>query len=242
MTHANTNSRWQAAAAAATEGICLLPMLIFTLLGLQRLSQPPSVFFFLPGALQPFVAPATATLLYGIVYAPLRLWRMAFYRRQICVSSMPRQSVFVLFFHAVGWRWKLWWRRGLALAIAVAPSALIWGCGSAVFTRRSVGGVLPLVCLVLGAVAFAGGVLISCIWQCRYTLAPLFILEGNRAETAMALSARCMRRRVGKYVNFIGGELPTLMLCLLIVPTVWIIPRFRRRRLVLLSEWMQPAL
>ena len=85
------------------------------------------------------------------------------------------------------------------------------------------------------------GVIVAGIRQCRYTLAPLFVLAGFPAETAMTLSAERMRSRVGAYVNFLGGEATRLLACLLIVPALWLLPSFRQRRLVLLSEWMQPT-
>jgi hypothetical protein len=87
-------------------------------------------------------------------------------------------------------------------------------------------------------VALLGGIIAVAVWQCRYALAPLYLLRGYPAAAAMALSPRAMRGHLREYVNFLGGELPRLCLCVLLVPAIWIIPAFRRRRIALLLSFM----
>lgn len=241
MTHAHTLSPWQTAGALAMEGICLLPPLTAALLGLWRLPYPPPLFLFLPSAWQPYILPVITTALYTLLTAPLRLWRTAYYRRLHTDSSLPKRSVFSFVFAAVGWRWRLGIRRLSVFALAVAPSALVWGLGTTSPIVKAHRGTVSPLCLALGWILLLFGILAGCVWQCRYTLAPLFILDGARSETAMALSARCMRHRVGEYVNFLGNQLPRLLLCGLAIPAIWILPSFRQQRLALLYQWMQPV-
>ena len=139
---------------------------------------------------------------------------------------------------ALGWRWRLWWRRGFALALACAPSALLLGYGS--FISQQDAAVQPVLWLTAGTAALPLGLVAVAVWQCRYALAPFFLLRGAPAGAAMALSPRAMRGHVGEYVNFLGGELPRLCLCLLLIPAVWVVPAFRRRRTALLLSFMPP--
>ena len=81
MSHTKPLTTWQRAAALATEGACLLPYLLATLSGLVGLTRPPRLFPIIPLAWQPILLTAVTTILYGIVRAPLRLWRTAYYVR-----------------------------------------------------------------------------------------------------------------------------------------------------------------
>lgn len=230
---------WQLTAALATEGACLIPLLLAALGGFVGLARPPYLLPLIPTAWQPLLLTAIAALLYGAVRAPLCLWRTAYYVR-LCAAeeALPSLRPTRRGFSALGWRWRLWWRRGTALAIACAPSALLFGYGS--FISRHNAAVQPVLWLAAGAAALLIGLTVAAIRQCRYVLAPLFLLRGYPAAAAMALSARAMRGHIGEYVNFLGGEAPRLCLCLLLLPAVWIVPAFRRRRAALLLTWMPP--
>lgn len=240
MTHTLPLSRWQRAAALATEGVCLLPPLLTTLWSLWRLPQPPLLPSVLPAVWQPYVSAVVLALLYGAVCSPLRLWRVAVYRRLCDAPQAPQHDALRQALAAVGWRWRLWWRRAYSLVLATVPAALLWGYGS-LAAQRNAPDAQPLFWLLGGGVALVCGIVIAAVWQCRYALAPLFILDGFSAEAAMALSARRMRSRIGAYINFLGGELPRLLACVLVIPAVWLLPTFRRRRLAVLTEWMQPT-
>ena len=232
MENAHTLIRWQRAAALATESACLLIFLLTaaTELWLQTLPITDPV--------PPYLTLVALALLSGAVLAPLRLWRMAYYiRLSRNTSALPSLRPCGRITTAILWRWQLWWRRAAATAMACLPSALLWGYGS-FSAQHSVSRVTPLLWLLAGGLALLGGVIAATVWQCRYVLAPLFILQGYSASAAMALSAHAMHRRVGAYINFLGGELPALFSCLLLVPAVWVVPSFGRRRTALLLSWM----
>ena len=234
MENTHTLIRWQRAAALAIESACLLVFLLTaaTELWLQTLPMTDPV--------PPYLTLVALSLLSGAVLAPLRLWRAAYYvRLSRNTSALPSLRPCGRVTTAILWRWQLWWRRAAATAIACLPCALLWGCGS-FSAQRSVSRVTPLLWLLAGGLALLGGVIAATVWQCRYVLAPLFVLRGYSAGAAMALSAHTMRRRIGTYINFLGGELPTLLSCLLFIPAVRIIPSFALRRTNLLIGWMPP--
>ncbi len=232
---------WQRAAALATEGACLLPILLAALGGLAGITRPPYLLPVIPLTVQPTLFTAAAALLYGAVRAPLCLWRTAYYVR-LCGAgeTLPSLRPTGRGFAALGWRWRLWGRRAAAGVIACAPSALMLGYGSAVSQEANTAALQPALWLAAGTVALLVGVTAAAIWQCRFCLAPLFLLRGAPAAAAMALSARAMRGHLGEYINFLGGELPRLVSCLLLIPAAWRVPAFRRRRAAWLLSLMPP--
>lgn len=239
--HTKPLTPWQRAAALATEGVCLLPILLAVGGGLFNLYRPPYLLPVVPAAWQPLVLTTAAALLYGALRAPVRLWRTAYYVR-LCYAgdALPSLRPTGRGFAALGWRWLLWGRRAAALAIACAPSALMLSRGAAVSQETDTAAIQPVLWLAAGAIALLGGLTVAALWQCRYTLAPFFLLRGAPAAASMALSARAMRGHLGEYVNFLGAELPQLIPCLLLIPAVWIVPAFRRRRTALLLSFMPP--
>lgn len=228
---------WQRAAVLAAEGACLLPYLLSLLWGLYIQYRPPYRLPAVPAEIQPVVFTTLSALLYGAAKAPLRLWRAAVYTR-LCASptALPSLRPTRHGLAAVGWRWRLWWRRAAAIALACAPSALILGYGAAVSGQANA--VQPALCLTAGALLLLVGIVSAALWQCRYVLATLYILRGIPPAAAMALSARAMRKHLGKYINFLGTELPRLLPCLLLVPAAWCIPAFRRRHTAMLISLM----
>lgn len=232
MTGTHALTRWQRAAALAVEGACLLVCLLATVgeIGLQAA--------IISTRLQPYVLLVALALLSGAILAPLRLWRTAYYvRLSANETTLPSLRPCGRVGAAILWRWQLWWRRAASLTIACLPCALLLGYGS-FSAQHSDSRVTPLLWLFAGALSFVCGVIAATVWQCRYVLAPFFVLRGYPAAAAMALSARAMRRKIGAYVNFLGGESAALLSCLLIVPAIWVLPSFGRRRTDLLLSWM----
>ncbi len=232
---------WQRAAALATEGACLMPYLLAVLVSLIAHYRPPLLLPVIPAAWQPVLLSVISALAYGAASAPLRLWRAAYYVR-LCRAedTLPPLRPTRRGLSAIGWRWQLWGRRAAALAVACAPSAAMLGYGSLASRQADTAAVWPVLWLAAGTVALLVGVVCAAVWQCRYVLAPLYILRGIPAGAAMALSAQRMRRRIGTYVNFIGEEAPRLLWCLLLIPAAWVVPAFRRRRAALLLSLMSP--
>lgn len=230
---------WQRAAVLAAEGACLLPYLLALLLGFYNQYRPPYRLPAIPTEIQPLLFTVLAALLYGAAKAPLRLWRAAVYLR-LCASptALPSLRPTGHGFAAVGWRWRLWWRRLAAAALACAPSALVLGYGTAASQRANANAILPVLCLTTGALLLLIGITAAALWQFRYALAPLFVLRGTPPAAAMALSARAMRKHLGKYVNFLGAELPRLLPCLLLIPSAWCAPAFRWRHTMMLLSFM----
>lgn len=235
MTTAKPLSHWQRAAALAAEGACLLPPLLAALWNLWRLPLPPSLSPVFPAAWLPALSLVAQALVYGLVLSPLRLWRVAVYRR-LCGEARPFSLRLAA--AAVGWRWHLWWRRTGCLAIAVLPAALLWIGGDLAAQSDTL---TPLLWLIGGGAALVGGVIAVAVWQCRFALAPLYLLDGLSAEQAAAESARRMRAHTVDYINFLGGEAPRLLACVFLVPAIWLLPDFRLRRTELLLSWMQPT-
>jgi hypothetical protein len=232
---------WQRAAALATEGACLIPYLLVLFGNVVGLSLPPYWLPNLPLVVQRALPTALASLLYGILHAPLQLWRTAYYARLCAVGeALPSLRPTGRALAAIGWRGRLWLRRAVAGALFCAPSALAFGYGQTVSRNVDTAAVQPALWLAIGTLALLVGVVAAAVWQYRYALAPYFLLRGEPPAAVLPLSARAMRGHVGDYVNFIGGELPRLVLCLLLVPTLWILPAFRRRRTALLLSWMPP--
>lgn len=239
--HTKPLTAWQRAAALATEGACLLPILLAVGGGLFALYRPPYLLPVVPATWQPLLLTVVAALLYGAVHAPLCLWRTAYYVR-LCGAgeALPSLRPTGRGFAALGWRWQLWCRRAAAGVIACAPSALMLTYGSVVSRTADTAAMQPALWLTAGLVALLVGVTVAAIWQCRFCLAPLFLLRGVPAAAAMALSARAMRGHLGEYVDFLGSELPRLTLCLLLIPAAWRVPAFRRRRAAMLLSLMPP--
>lgn len=230
---------WQRAAVLATEGVCLLSYLLALLGGLYNQYRPPYRLPVIPTDLQSLLFTVLAALLYGATKAPLRLWRSAVYLR-LCASptALPSLRPTGHGFAAVGWRWRLWWRRLAATSLACAPSALILGYGAAASQQANANAILPALCLTTGALLLLVGITVASLWQCRYALAPLFVLRGTPSAAAMAFSARTMRKHLGKYINFLGAEIPRLLPCLLLIPAAWCVPAFRRRHTMMLLSFM----
>lgn len=241
MSHTKPLTPWQRAAALAAEGACLLPYILSVVSGLFGLTRPPRILPFVPLAWQPILMTAVTTIFYGIARAPLKLWRIDYYVR-LCAAdtALPSLRPIGRWVPAILWRWQLWRRRTLTLAITCAPSALVIGYGSVISRDAQKSAIQPILWLSIGVLALILGVLAAAVLQSRYTLAPLFLLRDCPAGATMALSARAMRGHIGEYINFLGGELPRLCLCLLIIPIVWIVPAFQRRRIALLLSWMPP--
>ncbi len=232
MTTTKTLTRWQTATTLATEGACLLPYITTLPVALWLTTRPPHLFTNLQGYL-PLLA---LCILYGGIKAPLRLWRTAVYAR-LCAAAdtlpslaLPRGTL-----SAISWRWQLWWRRAATLALAVAPSALLWSYGTTLANRSAQ--TQPLLWLLFGGLALLGGLAVAVLWQARYALAPVYLLRGYPAGAAIALSVKAMRRHTGDYINFLGGEASRLLPCLLLIPAVWLLPAFRRRHTALLLSW-----
>ncbi len=235
MTTTKSFTTWQRAAALAVEGACLLPYIVAGLLYLLRAIQntPPSLI----DDYRSYLLLTASALFYGAVCAPLRLWRAAWYMR-LCrtPATLPSLRPPRHWLWAMHWRWALWWRRALALLLAGAPTALLWGYGSVLSQRGN--GAQPLLWLLLGFAALLGGAITAAVWQCRYILAPYYVLDDYPADAAMALSVKAMRGHIADYLTFLAGEIPRLLLCVAIIPAVWIIPTFRRRHTALLVGWM----
>lgn len=126
---------------------------------------------------------------------------------------------------------------GVALAALVAAHSGADGGsgpgGCRVEPRRSPWSEWPgetLPWLLLGAAAGLLGAVAVAVWQCRYAVAPLLVLQGCPAGAAMGFSAQAMRRHIGEYLNLLGSWALPLASCLLVVPAVWVLPRFGAAR------------
>ncbi len=238
MPHTKSLTGWQTVAALATEGACLLPYLLALLGGVIFLYRPPYRFFFMPASVQSLLIAIATALLYGAIKAPLRFWRTAFYVR-LCDAgdTLPSLRPTGHGVAAIAWRWHLWVRRTIFGTVTCLPGTLLIGYGTAARTDNTI---LPAVCLTVGAVVSVIGVVVAAIWQCRYALAPLFVLRGEPSAAAMALSARAMRGHITEYINFLGGELVALLPCLLLFPIVRRVPIFRQRRTAFLLHLLPP--
>ncbi len=236
MTNQTALRLWRRAATLAIEGAYRLPYLTLLTLSLAQAVYPPP-------ALHEYTVAARlllTTLLYSSIMAPLRLWRVAWYSRLTRTpSQLPSLQLPRHLWRAIGWRWHLWWRRALATLIGGLPASILWSFGSTARVREN--GAAPLIWLLLGQIALLTGTVGAALWQCRYVLAPFYLLTGEAPDAAMALSARTMRGKRCAYINFIGSELPRLLLCLLVIPALWVVPAFRRRRYTLLLSWVKPT-
>lgn len=218
---------WKLVTAITVEGACLLVSLLCRLAGLWI------TYLWLAGAL-PGKNGLWILLLavgHGLVLAPMRLWRIAFYKG----SPITLWHCLV---QGISWRWQLWWRRTGLLALLWIPTALLWGRGD--YLHRTHEG-LPILCLLLGILTGLLALISTWLWQCRYAAAPLLILQGHSAGAAMQLSLRVMRRRLTAYINFLGEWFLPLAACLLLLPAIWILPQFRAAHWSLLQSWTETA-
>lgn len=232
---------WRCSAAWAVEGCVWLTA------GLSRLAAlwlwGESVRGSAAGLLPQWAASVGSLLLTGWLCAAVRLGRFSWYAALTDASagSWPGPGAFFAggrrLTAAVGWRLGLWIRRlSAALAAALPPLLLlqiglrvspeerlrIWWLGGAGLTALLTGGAAAL-------------------WLCRYAAAPVFLLEGCGGHEALRRSARLMRRRWRMYLDFLGGWAGALLPCLLVVPVIWLLPRFRCARTALLLRWRQEA-
>ncbi len=234
MTKQPIITRWQQAATVAVEAAYRLPYILITVYSLILSTHPPRWVHDHMAVLQL----ALAALLYGIVMAPLRLWRASWYIRLASTpDELPSLCLPGCMWHALGWRWQLWWRRLAAVLISCLPSSILWAVGNTATAQSD--GAAPLLWLLLGGMALLVGIVSAALWQCRYVLAPFYVLAGEAPDTAMALSVRAMRGNRCTYINFLGNEWPRLLLCLLLIPSLWILPSFHRRRTALLTSWIK---
>ncbi len=231
-------SGWQRAAACAAEGLCLLARLVPWLLAFSAHLLPDAVPV-LPAplsALRPVLPVIAAAAVQGILLPPLRLARLSFYRTlALRPQALPLTAAladgFRLYAAAVGWRWRLWWRRTALLSASVFAAALIWSIAAR--TGRSALG------LPIGAAVLLGGLLGTAVWLCRYAAAPLLLLEGFPSGAALQLSVRVMRGHRAALIDRFGSRLPAMLGCLLLLPTPWLLPRLRVGRTALLIRWRQ---
>lgn len=217
---------WRLVRAVAVESGCLLLMLLCRLLSLWV------GWLWLSGVLfgSRLLWAVPLALVQGALLSPMHLGRMAYYAGQSFGLGWRRWP------QAVSWRFGLWWRRGAAFLLCVTPMALLWGLGD-VLSQRGEG--YPILWLILGAVAGVLGMLVFFLWQCRYAPAPLLVLRKYPGGAALQLAARSMRGRVGTYVNFCGRWALPLLSCVLLVPAIWVIPRFHAARCAVLTACLQ---
>lgn len=222
-----TMTAWQYAAAWIQEGLCLLAVLAVHLIELllpsDRLSAVPALM--------------VCAVAQGVLLSPWRLLRWQWYA-DFCRSpqAVPRHRLWLSprpVTAAIGWRWRLWWRRLFAWCVAVTPAVAVWEYGSVVTDSE------PLWWLLGGGILFLAGTVAAVLWQCRYAMTPLFLLEGYPAAAAMQLSVRAMRRRIPAYIDFWGENAGRLLSCLLIVPAIWALPTVHRRHAALLLSWRE---
>ena len=159
--------------------------------------------------------------LQGLLLSPLRLGRVRWYCRP-AASLRPLGRGWKFAGAAIAWRWQRWLRRTLMWAVLLLPASVCWSLG-ALETRSEVGVLWWLVgggCLLLAGLVFL-------VWQCRYAMAPLFLLEGYPASAALSLSARAMRGGAGDWLRFWWEQGRRALLSLLPPFSLWHFPRLR---------------
>lgn len=190
-----------------------------------------------------YIAAAAGALGYSLLLAPLRLGRQMWYS---ALAEQPRRTppirtLWAGYRHwrgAVSWRWSRWWRLTVILLAASVPAALLWGYGDRL--TRLGNPTHSLLWLVLGGIALLGGLGLWCARRCRYCLVPLLLAQGYTAPLAMQLSISMTRRRTGQWINFWGGQLGRLILCILFPPAaLWLLPALRLSYTGLLGGWVR---
>lgn len=186
-----------------------------------------------------WAAAAGSLVLTGWLYSAMRLGRFSWYAAlaDAPAGGWPGATAFFAggrrLIAAIGWRLGLWVRRLLAVLVAALPPLLLLQMGLRVCPEDGLRiwwlGGAGLVCLLAGGLA--------ALWLCRYAAAPVFLLEGCGGHEALRRSARLMRRHWRAYLNFLGEWAGALLPCLLVVPIVWLLPRFRLGRAALLLRW-----
>lgn len=189
------------------------------------------------------VAVAGGLLLTGWLSGAMRLGRFAWYAAltDCRPGEWPGATAFVNGWRrigaAIGWRLGLWLRRYCAVLAAALPPLLLLQCGQRLAPDEQTAvwwlGGAALLALLTGGLAL--------LWLCRYAAAPVFLLEGSGGNEALRRSARLMRTHWKAYLNFLGDWVGELLPCLLLVPAVWLLPRFRRARTALLLRWRRES-
>ncbi len=223
---------WQRLTALTAEGLCLLAVL------LPRLAEMLVSPYWTRERL---LLTAAIAVVQDILLAPVWLGREALYlrlcRRSGSLSLAAMTPGFRRFGAAVGWRIRLWLRRGVAAAAVMLPTALLWSYAT-VSARTATSSVTTLLCFFGGCGwALFGGVL-AAVYFCRYAPVALLLLDGCPVGAVAALSARLMRGHRAEYVDFLGHWIGRLAACLLIVPAIFFLPRFRAERTALLRGWL----
>ncbi len=223
-------TRWQYIALLNVEGLYLLVRLFL------RLAEWVPFWWLLSDGypadqtltsphLAALAAAAGGWLLQGLCLPPLRLGRAMWYSKLAAApNSIPSPGwLFAGWRHwgaAVGWRWRLWWRRTAAVCIASLPPLLVWQYGA-----RGTG--YPLLWLSAGGLLAAVTLLWAFVRQSRYGAAPLLLAEGRSAEEALHLSARIMKKQGLNTLFFWTKRLPELVACLLPPVALWLVPAMR---------------
>lgn len=228
---------WVCTAAMAAEGcVCLAGMLPrLAALWLWQLAAGQTGMLLSAAQLSAI----GAFLLAGLLNGPLRLGRFGWYAALTACrpGSWPGIAAFAAgsrrLMAAVGWRFGLWWRRTVALAVAALPPLCLLQAGG----KQPADGAFFWLCGALLLALLTGGA--ALLWLCRYAAAPVFLLEGCSGGEALRRSARLMRGHLREYLNFLGDRAAALLPCLLLVPLVWLLPRFRCAHTALLLRWRQ---
>lgn len=224
---------WGCAASLAVEGACLLARLLPWVCGLATCLHVGHV----SGAHIRLLLTVSVAAGQGLLLSPLRLWRVAWYRRLALsngrLPALPRpvsvRQGAAMCAAAIGWRWQLWWRRCAAMGLAVFCAALVWSAAASA-GHTAIG-------LTVGSTVLLLGLAGAHLRMCRYTAAPLLLLDGCPAGAAMQLSAHLMHGRLTAYLDLCGSGLRHLAPCLLLVPAIWAIPRWQCRRISCLLSW-----
>lgn len=230
---------WCCAAAWATEGCVCLAALLPRLTALWLLNGALSDF--VPVSSPAQIAAIGGLLLIGWLNGAMRLGRFAWYAALTACRSgeWPNAAVFMQGWRRVGaaivWRIGLWLRRYCIALSAAFPPLLLLQLGQRLTPDEQTAiwwlGGAALLALLTGGLAL--------LWLCRYTAAPVFLLEGCSGGEALRRSARLMRTRRKEYLNFLGDWAGQLLPCLLLLPVVWLLPQFRYARTALLLRWRQ---
>ena len=214
-----TLSPWQRVAALTVESLYFLPA--FTLRCAEWLG-----WWMLP-------SPAAAGLIGGswllqfFLLPPLRLGRVAWYRRLVTHGGIPPLSLLSAGFRrlgaAVSWRCRLWARRWRWAAVCAAPSALLWGLAA----ERS--GTVSLAWAFVGLLALLLGAMATALLWGRYAPAAWLILDGQTAGAALHTAPRLLQGQWGPYLQHWGDQAGRIAACLLILPLPFLLPALRCR-------------
>lgn len=185
-----------------------------------------------------------------LVLSPVKLGRATLYCR-ILSSDYPvptghlrRCFRWKRYRRALLWRLHRWGRRLWWSLLLWTPAITLWSVGEQMrlaSLRQSAYPLLPLLLLIGGTVLLVLGWLGVEVLMLRYLPVAYFIERGMPVKAAFRQSPRVMKGHMDSLLRFYGRHLLRLCSCVLVLPSLYVMPLFRMEQAGRVRLWAKMA-